>query len=238
MEIYPAIDIKDGKVVRLTNGDYDRMTVYSDDPGSIAESFLAMGAKNLHTVDLDGAKDGTLSNFDTIRKLTESGRLFVEVGGGIRDESRINAYLEAGAKRVILGSVAVENPTFVGEMVQKYGKSIAVGVDASDGKVAIHGWKTVTELDSLDFCRKMRDMGVSTVIYTDISKDGTLSGTNLAIYEKLAEIDGLQIIASGGITYEKEITTLTKMGIYGAILGKALYAGKLSLSKAIELARG
>lgn len=237
MEIYPAIDIRDGKVVRLTKGDYDKMTVYADHPEQIAEEFIRAGAKNLHTVDLDGAKEGTLCNFDIIEGLTQSGRMFVEVGGGIRDEKRIAAYLEAGAGRVILGSVAVENPGFVGDMVKKYGDAVAVGVDAVDQKVAIHGWKTVSDLDSLDFCRKMHEtMGVSTVIYTDISRDGTLSGTNLKVYEKLSEIKGLQIIASGGITFEEEIGKLKEMGVYGAILGKALYTGKLSLSRAIEIA--
>lgn len=235
MEIYPAIDIRDGKVVRLTEGDYGRMTVYSDEPAKVAAGFRAAGAANLHTVDLDGAKDGTLSNFDVIAGLTGSG-LFVEVGGGIRDEARIEAWLSAGAGRVILGSAAAEDPGFVGRAVEKYGGAIAVGVDAADGRVAIHGWRTVTRLDSLDFCREMRNLGVSTVIYTDISKDGNLSGTNLAIYEKLCAIDGLQIIASGGITYEEEITALADMGVCGAILGKALYAGKLSLARAVKLA--
>lgn len=239
MEIYPAIDIRDGNVVRLTKGDYDRMTVYTDDPGQVAEDFIRAGAKNLHTVDLDGAKNGTLCNFDTIKGLTRNGKLFVEVGGGIRDEKRIAAYLEAGAGRVILGSVALENPGFVGEMVKKYGEAIAVGVDAVDQKVAIHGWKTVSDRDSLEFCCMMHDeMGVSTVIYTDISRDGTLSGTNLAVYEKLSQINGLQIIASGGITFEDEIQKLSDMGIYGAILGKALYTGRLNLTRAIEIASG
>lgn len=235
MQIYPAIDIRGGRVVRLTKGDYDRMTVYPGDPEEIAAGFLASGATCLHTVDLDGAKDGTLSNFEVISRLTQSG-LFVEVGGGIRDRSRIEAYLSAGAGRVILGSVAAEDPDFVGRAVELYGEAVAVGVDAAEGRVAIHGWRTVTTLDSLDFCKKMRDLGVSTVIYTDISKDGSLSGTNLEIYEKLCAIDGLKIIASGGITFEHEITALADLGVYGAILGKALYAGKLSLSRAIELA--
>lgn len=239
MQIYPAIDIRDGKVVRLTKGDYDQMVVYNDTPDKVASDFIAAGAKNLHTVDLDGAKDGTLCNFDTISSLTKNGKLFVEVGGGIRDEKRICAYLEAGAGRVILGSVALENPEFVGEMVAKYGDSIAVGVDAMDERVAIHGWKTVSDINSIEFCRKMHEkMGVGTIIYTDISKDGTLSGTNLEVYERLREISGLNIIASGGITYEHEIKALSEMGVYGAILGKALYSGKLSLESVLAISEG
>jgi phosphoribosylformimino-5-aminoimidazole carboxamide ribotide isomerase len=234
MYIYPAIDLRDGRVVRLTKGDYDQMEVYSSDPEEIARSFLKAGATHLHVVDLDGAKDGKLCNFDVISKLAAE-NLFVEVGGGIRDEARIRAYLDAGVKRVILGSAAIENPGFAAEMAAKYGACIAVGVDASEGKVAIHGWKTITDVDSLDFCRQLVKNGVTTVIYTDISKDGTLSGTNLAIYRKLSSIEGLSIIASGGITFEHEIATLRDMNLHGAILGKALYTGKLDLSRVIAI---
>ena len=233
MYIYPAIDLRDGKVVRLTKGDYDRMDVYSSDPTEIARSFRKAGATHLHVVDLDGAKDGKLCNFDVISKLAAE-ELFVEVGGGIRDEARLQAYLNAGVKRVILGSAAIENPGFAAEMAQKYGNAIAVGVDASDGKVAIHGWKTITDVDSIEFCEELMKNGVTTVIYTDISKDGMLSGTNLEIYKELATLD-MNIIASGGITYESEIKTLCELGIYGAILGKALYAGKLDLSHVLAI---
>lgn len=235
MKIFPAIDLRDGKVVRLTQGDYDQMVVYATNPDEIAEQFLSAGASHLHVVDLDGAKDGTLANYDTIVKLA-SHPLFVEVGGGIRDEARIKTYLSAGVDRVILGSVAIENPEFVGEMAKKYGEAIAVGVDARDGKVAIHGWRTITDVDSVDFCQKLVEMGVKTVIYTDISKDGTLTGTNIEIYRQLSKIEGLNIVASGGITFEHEIETLTEMGISGAILGKALYTGKLDLARAVDIA--
>lgn len=234
MYIYPAIDLRDGKVVRLTKGDYDRMDIYSSDPAEIARGFKNAGASHLHVVDLDGAKDGKLCNFDVISKLAAED-LFIEVGGGIRDEERICAYLNAGVKRVILGSAAIENPDFAAEMAKKYGDAIAVGVDASEGKVAIHGWKTVTDVDSLAFCEKLVKSGVTTVIYTDISKDGTLSGTNLEIYKKLSAIEGLSVIASGGITFEHEIVTLREMNLHGAILGKALYTGKLDLARAIAL---
>ena len=235
MFIYPAIDLRDGKVVRLTKGDYDRMEVYSSDPSMIAKSFREAGATHLHVVDLDGAKDGKLCNYDIISKLAAED-LFVEVGGGIRDEERIKAYLDAGVKRIILGSAAIENPGFAAEMAKKYGDSIAVGVDASDGKVAIHGWKVITDVDSVEFCKNLVKNGVTTVIYTDISKDGTLSGTNLEIYKELSAIDGLSIIASGGITFEHELATLREMNLHGAILGKALYTGKLDLARSIAIA--
>ena len=238
MEIFPAIDIINGNVVRLTEGDYNRMTVYGTSPLEMAEVFVKKGAKNLHMVDLDGAKDGTAVNFDVIKSVAETGKLFTEVGGGIRDEKRIEDYLSLGVNRVILGTVAVRNFAFVEEAVKKYGDKIAVGVDARDGKVAVSGWLETTEIDSLDFCKRLRDAGVKTVIYTDISKDGTLSGTNLEIYEKLSEIESLDIIASGGITFEDEIKKLASMNIYGAIVGKAVYAGKLDLERVLKIAKG
>lgn len=238
MEIFPAIDIRNGNVVRLTEGDYNRMTVYGSSPLEMAETFIKKGAKNLHMVDLDGAKDGAPVNFDVIKSVSETGKLFTEVGGGIRDEKRIEDYLSLGVNRVILGTVAVRNFKFVEESVKKYGDKIAVGVDARDGKVAVSGWLETTEIDSLDFCRKLRDAGVKTVIYTDISKDGTLSGTNLEIYEKLTEIKGLDVIASGGITFEDEIKKLASMNTYGAIVGKAVYAGKLDLERVLKIAKG
>jgi len=233
MNLFPAIDIIGRKVVRLTQGSYEDVTVYNDSPVDVAKSFEACGASCLHVVDLDGAKDGELSNFDVIRQvIAETGRL-VEVGGGIRDEARIARYLEAGVGRVILGSVAVEKPEFVTEMAARYGDRIAVGVDARDGFVAIHGWKTVSDVPSVDFCRRLRDNGVKTVIYTDISKDGAMSGTNLEIYRTLVTIEGLDIVASGGITYYEELDALAEMGAAGAILGKSLYTGALDLKTAL-----
>ena len=235
MQIFPAIDIKDKKVVRLTFGDYDQMKIYADDPVQIAKNFKECGATNLHVVDLDGAKDGNLANFDVIEQIAKNCGMFVQVGGGIRDEERIKKYIDCGVGRVILGTVAVENFAFVEQMAKKYGDKIAVGVDAKDGFVAIHGWKTVTAVQSVDFCQKLRDAGVKTVIYTDISKDGGMKGTNLGIYRQLAKIEGLDVVASGGITFYDELTTLDSMGTYGAILGKALYEGLLDLKKAVEL---
>ena len=237
MNIFPAIDIKDGKVVRLTRGDYNAVTVYSSDAAEVARSFLASGATFLHVVDLDGAKDGALSNFDTVREILSVGGLFVEIGGGIRDEARIRRYLDLGVSRVILGTAALRDPEFLRAMLAAYGEKIAVGVDARDGKVAVEGWLTDTGVDSVGFCRQVRDMGAKTVIYTDISRDGGLQGANLPVYEQLCAIDGLRIIASGGISYPQEIDRLRQTGVYGAIVGKALYAGALELEDLLRRAR-
>lgn len=236
MKIFPAIDLKDGKAVRLFQGDYDQMTVYSDDPVDVARSFREKGAENLHVVDLDGAKDGRLINYDTIREIVENVRMFVEVGGGIRDEEKIRQYLDLGVGRVILGTVAVKDPGFLEDMVKKYGEKIAVGVDARDGYVAVNGWKEITDRKSFDFCRYLRDIGVKTVIYTDISRDGSLEGTNMEAYRKLSAIEGLEIVASGGISFEKEIIELKDI-VQAAILGKAVYSGKIDLAAAVELAK-
>lgn len=236
MELFPAIDLRNGQAVRLFQGDYDQMTVYSEDPVQVARNFKAKGAVNLHLVDLDGAKDGRLVNFDTIQKIVKDAGMFVEVGGGIRDEERIRQYLDLGVGRVILGTIAVKDPEFLQQMVRKYGEKIAVGVDAKDGFVAVNGWKEVTDKDSMEFCRYLAGIGVKTVIYTDIARDGGLQGTNLDAYEALSSIEGLDIVASGGISFEREITAL-KDRVYGAILGKALYSGVLDLEKAIELAK-
>jgi len=237
MQIFPAIDIKDGKVVRLLRGDYDRVTRYEMTPVQAAADFRARGASCLHVVDLDGAKDGALSNFDAISRVAASTDLFVEVGGGIRDEKRIERYLSLGVGRVILGTAAVNNFAFLTEMVKKYGDRIALGVDARDGKVAVGGWLTVTELDGLEFCRRARDAGVKTVIYTDIARDGALSGTNLELYRELVTIPELDIVASGGISALEEIRALRDMGAAGAIVGKAIYSGTLELSAVLREAR-
>ncbi len=237
MEIFPAIDIRGAKVVRLTKGDYDKMKVYCDNPLEIADEFINAGAKNLHVVDLDGARDGTLCNFDSIRALAETKKLFIEVGGGIRTLDRIEKYLSLGVSRVILGTAAVRDFSLVEDSVKKFGDAVAVGVDAKEGMVAVSGWEEVTSLPSFEFCEKLRDAGVKTVIYTDISKDGALSGTNISAYERLAKIKGLDVVASGGITFEDEITALKNLGTYGAILGKALYEGKLDLKRALSLAK-
>ena len=237
MEIFPAIDLKDGQAVRLFQGDYDQMTVYSNSPVEVARGFKAKGATNLHLVDLDGAKDGKLVNFETIKAIVKDVDVFVQVGGGIRDEERIRQYLDLGVGRVILGTIATQDFDFVVKMVEKYGEKIAVGVDVKDGFVAINGWKEITDIEGMEFCRKLKGIGLKTVIYTDISKDGGMQGTNIAAYEKLAEIQGLDIVASGGISFEHEIETLRDNKTYGAILGKAIYTGAIDLEKAIRLSK-
>lgn len=238
MQIFPATDILGGKVVRLTKGDYNQVKIYADSPAEMAKEFMKDGATNLHMVDLDGAKDGAPVNFDAIREAAQIKDLFIEVGGGIRDMKRVEAYLELGVKRVILGTAAIRNYPFVEEAVKNYGNAIAVGVDAKNGLVAVNGWQETTTVNSVEFCKKLRQSGVATVIYTDISKDGMLSGTNLEIYKELSKIKGLDIVASGGITFADEIKTLNEMGIYGAIVGKAVYEGKLSLKDALAAAGG
>ena len=235
MKIFPAIDLRNGKAVRLYQGDYDQMTVYSDSPVDVAKSFKAKGASCLHLVDLDGAKDGRLVNFETIKEIVEEVDMYVEVGGGIRDEERIKQYLELGVGRVILGTIAVKDPGFLEAIVTKYGEKIAVGVDARDGFVAINGWKEITDRESFEFCRYLRDIGVRSIIYTDISRDGGLEGTNMEAYRKLQEIEGLEVTASGGISFEEEITALRDVAA-AAILGKAIYSGKLDLERAVKLA--
>lgn len=234
MKIYPAIDIRGGNVVRLLQGDYDRETVYSLNPVEVARKFKEAGATCLHVVDLDGALEGDLINKDIIKRIVSETGLYVEAGGGVRSLQRIEQYLSAGVSRVILGSAAAENFTLVVDAVKFFGGKVAVGVDAKGGKVAVHGWKKVTDIDAVDFCRKLREVGLHTVIYTDISRDGMLGGANLAAYEELVKIKGLRIIASGGISGTDEIKKLTAMNVRGVVLGKALYDGVLDLKKTIE----
>ena len=233
MQIFPAIDLRGGQVVRLYQGDYDRETVYAADPCAVARNFLAAGAQYLHVVDLDGARDGTLANFDTIAAIAKQGGLYIEVGGGIRTEDRIRQYLDLGVSRCILGTIAVKDFDFTARMARKYGDKIVVGVDARDGYVAVSGWKELSAERGVDFCRRLRDAGVKTVIYTDISRDGAEAGTNLDLYRELAEIGGLDITASGGVSSIEELKELQKIGTRAAILGKALYTGRLDLKTVI-----
>lgn len=233
MKIFPAIDLIDKKVVRLSQGDYSKKTMYSDNPLSVAKSFLKDGATRLHVVDLDGAKKGSPVNFEVIKQLKQLD-MFVEVGGGIRDMQKIEAYQKIGVDRVILGTVAIKNFDFVVEAVKEFKDMIAVGVDAKDEKVATHGWQEVTDTDSFEFCKKLYDAGVTSVIYTDIATDGMLKGTNLPAFKRLSKIKGLKVTASGGISSVEEIKKLKEMGVWGAILGKALYEKKLSLADAVR----
>ena len=234
MQIFPAIDLSGGQVVRLYQGDYDKMTVYGQDPCAVARDFIAAGAKYLHVVDLDGARDGTLANFASIAAIARQGGLYMEVGGGIRTEERIKQYLDLGVGRCILGTIAVKDFAFTARMAQTHGDKIAVGVDARDGYVAVNGWKELSREKGVDFCRRLCDAGVGAVIYTDISRDGAEKGTNLAVYRELANIEGLAVTASGGVSSLEELKELQAMGTQAAILGKALYTGRLNLKTVIE----
>ena len=237
MNIFPAIDLYEGKAVRLFKGDYDQMTVYSDKPWLIARDFKAAGAEFIHLGDLEGARDGSTPNLDTIKKIIKETDLFTEVGGGIRNMDTVRAYLEAGVDRVILGTAAVTNEAFVKEATAEYGERIAVGADIKDGKIAIKGWTEKSELDAMEFCEKMQRIGVRTVICTDISKDGAMMGTNHELYRTLSEKLSMQIIASGGVSSIDDVERLTSLGIYGAIIGKAYYTGAIDLKEAIEVAK-
>lgn len=237
MQIFPAIDLKDKQVVRLTQGDYGKVEVYGQDPAAAARGFAAQGAKYLHVVDLDGAKDGALSNFDAVSAIIAATGMFVEVG---RRHSRRGAGArvpEQGAGRVILGTAALRDFAFLQRMVDKYGEKIAVGVDAKDGFVATDGWLNVSRTRGVDFCRRVYEAGVRNVIYTDIARDGAMQGTNLAVYETLArEVPGLGVTASGGISSLSEIRALAAMGTKAAIVGKAVYTGALALPDVLAAA--
>ena len=234
MKIFPAIDLRGGKVVRLTEGDYDKMKTYGDSPLDTAKMFEAAGAKHLHIVDLDSAKNGGDENSDIICRIANETKLFIDSGGGIRSEEKIRKYIDSGIDRVILGTAAINNFPFLRDMVKKYGSHIAVGVDAKNEKVAVNGWLEVTEINSFDFCEKLADIGVETVIYTDISRDGKLSGTNVEAYKRLKKIEKLNVIASGGISSENDIKALCSIDCYGAVIGKAIYENKLNLREILK----
>ena len=235
MNIFPAIDLYNGCAVRLYKGDYSKMTVYSDDPGSFAASFEEKGAKFLHMVDLEGALNGETPNLATIRSVTSSTGLFTQLGGGIRSLKTIDAYRNIGVDRLILGTAAITQPGFVSEAIKEFGRdAIAVSIDIKGDLVAIKGWTEVTDITCDDFCRRMEDAGVRTIICTDISKDGAMKGTNRELYRSLSEKFGLDIIASGGVSSLDDIRALAKMDLYGAILGKALYTGAVDLAEAIK----
>ena len=238
MNIFPAIDLIGGNVVRLFKGDYDKMTVYGTDPLSVAKQFEKKGASYLHVVDLDGAKEGTTPNFEVVKSIIDNTNLKVEIGGGIRSEETIKKYVDAGVLRVILGTIAAKNPIFTCEMVKKYGDKIAIGVDIKNGFVATDGWMEVSNISCNDFCKKLEEIGVKTIICTDISKDGAMQGTNLDLYKELSENFNLDIVASGGVSSIDDVKKLAKMNMYGAILGKALYTNAIELEEAILIAKG
>ena len=237
MHIFPAIDLFDGKAVRLLKGDYNQMTVYSDNPAEFALDFEKQGAKYLHLVDLEGAKDGTTPNIDTVAQIVSKTSLFTEIGGGIRSMEVIDKYMSIGVDRVILGTAAVNDSEFLKKAIEKYGDKIAVGVDIKDGYVAVKGWTEKSEYNCFDFCSKMQDMGVKTLICTDISKDGAMQGTNHELYKELSEKFSMDITASGGVSSMDDVKRLAKLGIYGAIIGKAYYTGAISIKEAIEVAK-
>ncbi|MBQ8716841.1 MAG: 1-(5-phosphoribosyl)-5-[Clostridia bacterium] len=237
MFIFPAIDLFEGKAVRLYKGDYAQMTVYNENPLSVAKDFAAAGAQYLHVVDLEGARSGETPNLDTVAALAANSGLFTEVGGGIRSMEVVERYLGAGVHRVILGTAAVNDEAFLKEALARYGDKIAVGVDIKDGFVAIKGWTEKSSLDALEFCAKMEALGVKTIICTDISKDGAMKGANHELYRTLSQRFGVQIIASGGVSSIEDVKKLAALDIYGAIIGKAYYTGAISLAQAIEVAK-
>ena len=235
MILFPAIDLIGGKAVRLTKGDYAQMTVYNDNPVAVAQSFEAAGATHIHVVDLEGARDGTTPNFETVSAIIRNTSLKLEIGGGIRDMQTVEKYLQAGAFRVILGTAALTDPDFLRAAVAKYGDKIAVGADLRDGMVATHGWLQTSGVTGAEFIRSMQEIGVRVIICTDISKDGVMGGTNRALYQSLqAEFPQMCFTASGGISDMETVKTLAEMHMYGAILGKALYTGAIDLADALR----
>lgn len=237
MNIFPAIDLYDKKAVRLYKGDYNQMTVYSEKPWEIAIDFEKKGAKFIHVVDLEGAKTGETPNLDVVKKIASEANLFLEIGGGIRDMKTVEAYLNNGASRVILGTSAVNDEAFLRQAVEKYGEKIAVGADVKDGYIAIKGWIEKSEYSLEDFLNKMQEIGVKAVICTDISKDGAMNGTNLDMYKALSEKYSLEIVASGGVSSIDDVKALKEIGVWGAIIGKAYYTGAIDLKEAIEVSK-
>ncbi|HJF20028.1 MAG TPA: 1-(5-phosphoribosyl)-5-[(5-phosphoribosylamino)methylideneamino]imidazole-4-carboxamide isomerase [Enterococcus columbae] len=235
MKIFPAIDVLNQKVVRLYQGDYNQSTVFGENPVAYAQNFEAQGAKYLHLVDLDGAKDGQQRYFEVAKQIAETTNLFVELGGGIRDEKAIKRCLDSGVSRVILGTIAQKDPEFTQKMLAKYQDKIAIGVDAREGKVAVEGWLETTETDAFTFCQQLAKWQAKTVIFTEISRDGTGQGLNIELYQKLLTIEGLEIIASGGVASMENILALKAIGIHGVIVGKALYDQSLKLAEILKV---
>ena len=236
MDLFPAIDLFGGRAVRLLHGDYIQMTVYSDRPQDVAADFAACGARHNHLVDLEGARDGGTPNLSVIEAIAAKTALDIEVGGGIRSEETVKRYLGAGVGRTILGTAAAGDPDFLARMVACYGEAIAVSVDLRDGFVATHGWTQKSALDGETFVRQLSDMGVRTVIVTDISRDGAMRGTNLALYRALGAVSRSRLVASGGVSSLDDVRALREAGLYGAIIGKAYYTGAIDLRRALEVA--
>ncbi len=237
MNIFPAIDIIGGQAVRLKKGDYNQKTVYNSDPVSVAIGFKNQGAEFIHLVDLDGAKSGKTDNFKVVQQIVKQSGLKAEIGGGIRNIETVKKYLDCGVMRVIIGTAAITNPEFLDEALKLYGDRIAVGVDIKDGKVAIHGWTETADFTSEEFIEKMQNQGVKTIICTDVSKDGMMSGTNLSLYKELSQKFDVDIVASGGVSSIDDVKALKEMNLYGAILGKALYTNSIDLAEAIQISK-
>ncbi len=237
MNIFPAIDLYARKAVRLYKGDYAQMTVYSDDPVSVAKDFERAGARFIHVVDLEGARFGGTPNLPVVRRICGQTDLFLEIGGGVRDMETAETYLEAGAGRVILGTAAVTDEKFLQSAVERFGERVAVGADLADGYVAIRGWTEKSTYTADTFFEKMQAMGVSTVICTDISRDGAMRGTNRELYASLAKRYTVNLIASGGVSSMEDILALRALDLHGAIIGKAYYTGAIDLKEALEAAK-
>lgn len=237
MLIFPAIDLYEGKAVRLLRGDYAQMTVYSENPPDLAADFCKSGATHIHIVDLEGAKLGATPNLKTVLKIKETSGLFCEIGGGIRNLQTIEQYVSAGIDRVILGTAAVTDPDFAERAVERYGEKIAVGIDIKNGYVAIKGWTEQSAYSAMTFCERMKEIGVRTLICTDISRDGAMQGTNHGLYRDLSKCFDLQIVASGGVSSLDDVKKLAALNLYGAIIGKAYYTGAIRIADAIEVAK-
>ena len=236
MIIFPAIDIKDNKCVRLTQGDFDKVNIYSEDPYLMAKKWVECGAKFIHVVNLNGSRDEIGINDETLSKVAKSVDVPIQVGGGIRDEKRVKELLDLGINRVIVGTMAIENKELLKELIEKYkAEKIVVSIDAKNGKVATHGWEKVSDIDSVDLCKELEQIGVKTIVYTDISKDGMLEGPNFDIYKELSQKTSLDIIASGGVTSIDDVKRLLDMNMYGAIIGKALYDNRIDLKEVLDL---
>ena len=238
MIIFPAIDIKDNKCVRLSQGDFNKVKTYSNEPFDMALKWKNEGASFLHIVDLDGARSEEIINKKSIEKIAKDIGLPIQVGGGIRSEEKIKSFIDMGVERVIIGTIAVENKELLKELVSKYKEKLIVSIDAKDGKVALRGWEVISEVDSIDLCKELEEIGIKTIVYTDISKDGMLEGPNFDIYKILSQKTSLNIIASGGISSIDDIKRLKDMNIYGAIVGKALYDNKIELKEVLKCLQG
>lgn len=237
MRLYPAIDIINGKCVRLVQGDYHRKTTFAEDPLEIADKWQDAGCEWIHVVDLDGARSGDMPNFELIAAMAQQLNIPIEVGGGIRDMEAVSRYLEAGVRRVIIGTAALHAPDFVKNAVKEYGSRIAVGIDAKDGMAAVSGWEEVSQISALSLAKGMEQIGVSTLIYTDIATDGMLKGPNFAAMKEMAEYVSVDVIASGGVTSLEDLKKLSAVGVGGAIVGKALYTGHIDAAEAAELCK-